>query len=152
MFHYSRHWPGGLASGYHGLAALPKRGKRPLKTGTVHERNRNPRGNLPSRPLAVRARPDAGLLGQYQRETRRRRLAGDADQRLAGLARSGADVAARRGRTAGFRRRPDQGSAAAYRALPDPQRRARRGASAFDPFGGVVYAAGDRPSRRAAAD
>ncbi len=49
------------------------------------------------------------------------------------------------GRTAGFRRRPDQGSAPAHRALPDPHRRAGRGASAFDPFGGAVDAARDRP-------
>ena len=110
------------------------------------------RGNLPPRPLAVRARADAGLLGQYQRQARRRRLAGDADQRLARLARSGAAVAARPRRPAGLRRRPDQGSAAAHRAVPDPRRRARGGASAFDPFGGAVDAAGDRSPRRAAAD
>ena len=38
------------------------------------------------------------------------------------------------------------------RAVPDAQRRARRGASAFDPFGGAVDAAGDRSARRVAAD
>ncbi len=65
------------------------------------------------RPLAVRARADAGIVGQHQRETRRRRLAGDADQRLARLSRPGADVAARRRRQARLRRCPDQGSAAA---------------------------------------
>ena len=64
------------------------------QTGYCHERNQNSRGNLPPRPLAVRARADAGLLGQYQRQARRRRLAGDADQRLARLARPGAAVAA----------------------------------------------------------
>ena len=48
-------------------------------------RNKTPRGNLPPRPLAVRARADAGLVGQYQRAARRRRLAGDADQCLARL-------------------------------------------------------------------
>ena len=69
-----------------------------------------------------------------------------------GFARPGADVAARRGWTAGIRRRPDQGSAAAHRALPDPRRGARGGASAFDPLGGIVDAARDRPPRRAAAD
>ena len=46
--------------------------------------------------------------------------------------------------TAGVRRCADQGSAAAHRAVPDAQRRARRGASAFDPFGGAVDAARDR--------
>ena len=56
------------------------------------------------------------------------------------------------GRQARLRRCPDQGSAAAHRAVPDPRRRARGGASAFDPFGGAVDAAGDRPARRAAAD
>src|SRR5271163_1142826 len=33
--------------------------------GQDHERDKNPRGDLPPRPLAVRARPDAGFLGQY---------------------------------------------------------------------------------------
>src|ERR1700733_1303552 len=66
--------------------------------GCQDDRNQNPRGNLPARPLAVRARPDAGLVGQYQRQTGRRRLAGDADQCLARLARPGADGAARRRR------------------------------------------------------
>ena len=56
---------------------------------------RTPRGNLPPRPLAVRARADAGLVGQYQRAHGRWRLAGDADQCLARLARPGAAVAAR---------------------------------------------------------
>src|SRR5437899_4689390 len=121
-----------LASGYHGLAALPKHEKRLRKQGYVHERNKDPRGNLPPRPLAVRARADAGLVRQHQRETRRWRLAGDADQRLARLARSGADVAARPRRPAGIRRRADQGSSAAHRALPDLHRRPRGRASAFD--------------------
>ena len=151
MFHCSRDPAGGFASGYHGLAALPKRGKR-RETGSVHERNKHPGGNLPPRPLAVRARADAGLLRQYQRETRRRRLAGDADQRLARFARPGADVAARAGWTAGFRRRSDQGGAAAHRALPDTRFGACRRASSFDPFGGAVDAARDRPPRRTAAD
>ena len=93
-----------------------------------------------------------GSSGNISVRTRRRRLAGDADQCLARLARSGAAVAARRRRQARLRRCADQGSAAAHRAVPDPQRRARGGASAFDPFGGAVDAAGDRSARRTAAD
>src|SRR6202048_1993162 len=56
----------GFALRYHGLAALPKRG-RTLKTGWHHDGKQGPRGNLPPPPLAGRARADAGLLGQYQR-------------------------------------------------------------------------------------
>src|SRR5215211_6691387 len=107
---------------------------------------------ITARPLAVRARADAGLIRKYQRETRRRRLAGNADQRRARLSRSGKTIAARRGRPADLRRRAYQGSAAAYRVLPDPQRRPRRGSPAFDAFGGAVDAARDRSARRAAAD
>ena len=66
------------------------------KKGLNHERNQNPRGDLPARPLAVRARTDAGLIGQYQREAGGRRLPGDADQCLARLSRPGTAVAARR--------------------------------------------------------
>ena len=51
---------------------------------------------------------------------------------------------------AALRRRPDQGSAAAYCPLPDPRRGACRGAPALDPFGGAVDAARDRSARRAA--
>ena len=69
-----------------------------------------------------------------------------------GFAGPGAAVAARCRRPARLRRCPDQGSAAAYGAVPDAQHRARGGASAFDPFGGAVDAAGDRSARRAAAD
>src|SRR5260370_1129125 len=64
-----------LASGYHGLAALPKRETR-RKRGECPERNKNPRGNPPPRPLAVRSRADARLVGRYQREARGWRLAG----------------------------------------------------------------------------
>ena len=46
----------------------------------------------------------------------------------------------------------DQGSAAAYRAVPDAPQRARGRASAFDAFGRALDAAGDRPARGAAAD
>src|ERR1035437_6488494 len=81
-----------------------------------------------------------------------RGLAGAADQCIARLARPGAAIAARRRRPARLRRRPDQGSAAAYRAVPDAPRRARGGASAFDAFGGAVDAAGDRSAPRIAAD
>src|SRR5579872_5817297 len=70
---------------YHGLAVLPKR-----ETRYHHERKQNSRRNLPSRTVAVRARPDAGFVRQYFREARWRRLAGDADQRFAGVSRSGA--------------------------------------------------------------
>src|SRR3954470_16987099 len=59
--------------------------RQPEKQGNRDERDTASRGNLPPRPLAVRARPDAGFLGQYQRQTRRRRLYGDADQRFARL-------------------------------------------------------------------
>src|SRR5665213_3885511 len=52
----------GFASGYHGLAALPKRETTP-QGGCCHERNQDPRGNLPARSLAVRARADAGIVG-----------------------------------------------------------------------------------------
>src|SRR6187397_1299110 len=65
-FPCARGVPCGVALGYHGLAALPKREKRPGKQGCAHERDQNSRGNLPPRPFAVRARADAGLLGQYQ--------------------------------------------------------------------------------------
>src|ERR1700744_3715057 len=136
-----------FAPAYHGLAALPKR-ERTWR----HERNKNPRGHLPPRPFAVRARPDAGLLGQYIGQTRRRWLAGDANQRLARVPRPGAAVAARCGRPASIRRRPDQGSAAPYRAVRTPSAGPCGRASAFDPFGGAVDAAGDRSARGVAAD
>src|SRR4029079_14964171 len=80
------------------------------------------------------------------------RLYGDADQRLARLPRPGAAVPAFGRRQAFVRRRPDQGSAAALGALPDPRRGPRGGAPAFDSFGGALDAARDRPARRAAAD
>ena len=59
----------GFASGYHGLAALPKHEttRQQVLPGYCHDRNQAPRGNLPARPLAVRARADAGLVRQYQR-------------------------------------------------------------------------------------
>src|ERR1700730_5107432 len=55
-----------LTSGYHGLAALPKRETR-RQRGCCHDRNGGTRGNLPARTLVVRARADAGVVGQYQR-------------------------------------------------------------------------------------
>src|SRR6267142_3125793 len=120
--------------------------------GYRYDRTRGTRGNLPPRPLAVRARADAGFLGQYQRADRRRRLAGDADQCVARRAGPGAAVAARARWPPRLRRCPDQGSTAAYRTIPDPQYRARGGASAFDAFGGAVDAAGDRSARRLTAN
>src|ERR1700694_3561210 len=54
----------GFAPRYHGLAALPKH-ERTLKTGWHHDGKQGTRGNLPPRPLPVRARADAGLLGPY---------------------------------------------------------------------------------------
>ena len=73
-----------------GITAWPRcqsmrQGENADAAGYRHDRNPATRGNLPLRPLAVRARADAGLLRQYQRAARRRRLAGDADQRLARL-------------------------------------------------------------------
>src|SRR3984893_2338841 len=111
-FLLSRNSKTAFVSPYHGLAALPKHETR-RQRGCCHDRKQDPRRNLPARPLAVRARADARLLGQYQREARRRRLACDADQRLARLSRSGAAVAALARRPARLRRCPDQGSAAA---------------------------------------
>src|SRR5947208_15544010 len=52
---YFSHQPAAACLGYHGLAALPKHEKRLRKQGYVHERNKDPRGNLPPRPFAVRA-------------------------------------------------------------------------------------------------
>src|SRR5258706_6397026 len=141
----------GFAPRYHGLAALPKHETRRQK-GCCHDRNQGPRGNLPPRPFAVRARADAGLVGQYQRKTRRRRLAGDPDQRLSRLTRPGAAVAGRHPGPARLRRCPDQGSAPPYGLVSDARLPARGGASAFDAFGRTVDAAGDRPARRIAAD
>ena len=93
-----------------------------------------------------------GSSGNISRQTRRWRLAGDADQRLARFPRPGTAVAAGCDRPAPLRRRPDQGSAAAYARCTRPARRARGRASAFDAFGGAVDAAGDRSARGAAAD
>src|SRR5260221_6060843 len=111
----------GFAPRYHGLAALPKHETRRQK-GCCHDRNQGPRGNLPPRPVAVRARADAGLVGQYQRKTRRR-LAGEAHQCLARLARPGASVSASPPAPAGDRRCPHQGRAAAYGLVPDARPR-----------------------------
>src|SRR5258708_1701970 len=141
----------GFAPRYHGLAALPKHETRRQK-GCCHDRNQGPRGNLPPRPFAVRARADAGLVGQYQRKTRRRRLAGDPDQRLSRLTRPGAAVAGRHPGPARLRRCPDEGSAAAYGLVSDARLCARGGASAFDAFGRAVDAAGDRSASCIAAD
>src|SRR3979411_1625446 len=58
----SLRFPHGFALRYHGLATLPKHETR-RQRGCCHDRNRGTRGNLPPRPLAVRARADAGLLG-----------------------------------------------------------------------------------------
>src|SRR5581483_5812489 len=140
-----------LSPAYHGLAALPKRETTP-EEGCCHERNKTPRGHLPPGPLFVRARPDAGLLRQYFGQAGRRRLAGDADQCLARLPRSGEAVAARCGRPAPVRRRSDQGSAAAQRAVRNAWRSPRGRPSALDPLGRTVDAAGNRSARGAAAD
>src|SRR5262245_15078024 len=54
---------------YHGLAALPKRETTGQHRHAFHEqRNTASRGYLPLRTLAVRARADAGLFRQYQRQ------------------------------------------------------------------------------------
>src|ERR1700755_2372459 len=84
---------GRLASGYHGFGALAKH-ETTLPRGCCHDGKRSAGGNLPARPLIVRARADAGLVRQYQRETGRWRLAGDADQCLARLARPAAAATA----------------------------------------------------------
>src|SRR3954452_23210986 len=63
----------GSPSRYHGLAALPKREtrrKRIIAKDRYHGGKRIARSYLPVRPLAVRARADAGLLRQHQRATR----------------------------------------------------------------------------------
>ena len=81
-----------------------------------HCRIRDARGDLRARRQARGARPLPRHIGQYQR-AHRRRLADDADQFLAGRARSGAALQARPVGQARRWRCADQGGAAASRSV-----------------------------------
>ena len=117
-----RHCSGGFASGYHGLAALPKRETRRQNRDTAMTETRLreeicrlgrslfERGLTPGSSGNISVKLDDG--GWLVTPT-------NASLGFLDPART---VAARRRRPAGLRRRADQGSAAAYRALPDPQR------------------------------
>jgi hypothetical protein len=87
-----------LLLAYHGLAALPKHETKLKTDGGKDDAESETRMSETKLREDIcrfgRSLFERGLIGQYQRPARRRRLAGDADQCLARLPRSGEDVAA----------------------------------------------------------